>query len=150
VQNAHENDPVARHFTHVLFLSSMACESILVVEDDQDIRESIAEFLSMENYHVITASNGRDALDKLQSIRKPCLILLDLMMPVMSGQEFLKVRTDNVAIAAVPVVIVSAIADHSNVPKELVKGFVKKPINLDLLLKLVKTYCGEMQPPSEA
>src|SRR4051812_25195654 len=66
-------------------------KQVLVVEDDASIRELLTELLETESYHVITAQNGADALALFErKIVHPCLILLDLMMPVMDGPTFLK------------------------------------------------------------
>ncbi|XXF75298.1 response regulator [Myxococcaceae bacterium GXIMD 01537] len=71
--------------------------SILLVEDDPDIRESVAEILTMEGYSVAQAVNGQDGLNVLARISVPGLIFLDLMMPVMTGPEFLtRLRADPV------------------------------------------------------
>src|SRR5262245_22552685 len=82
--------------------------SILVVEDDADTRESLRAVLEVARYDVRTASNGREALEVLARIEAPGLILLDLMMPVMSGFEFLAARREDAALERIPVVIVSA------------------------------------------
>src|SRR4051812_5222654 len=109
----------------------------MVVEDDGDIRESMQSVLETEGYHVSTASNGREALDRLKAARQaPALILLDLMMPIMDGWEFLKEREKEKTIQKIPVVVVSALSngvvrnDHSTV------GFLRKPIELESLLNL--------------
>lgn len=115
------------------------CKSILVVDDDRGIREAMELALQMEGYHVETAANGEEALRRLKTIERPCLILLDLMMPIMSGFEFLSMRQKDVLIAPIPVVIISAFPNEAQ--KVQAQGFVKKPVNLDLLLALVKQYC---------
>jgi CheY-like chemotaxis protein len=117
---------------------------ILVVEDDMDTRESLRDLLDIAGYDVSMASNGKEALERLTSI-EPCLILLDLMMPIMSGPEFLDVRCENDRIARIPVVIVSAW------PKEAerattVQGFIKKPIDLDTLTSVINEYCSSESP----
>ena len=114
--------------------------SILVVEDDPDIRETLRDVLEIEGYEVTTAEHGKDALDKLARMARPCLVLLDLMMPVMSGAEFLAVLRKDEVLSTLPVVVVSAW------PKEAAKvrdaqGFVKKPVDLDALLRLMGQYC---------
>ena len=116
------------------------CSSILVVEDDPSIREGIVGLLEVEGYRVYAAENGKKALDLLQRIETPCLILLDLMMPVMDGWQFTALKNKDIRIAPIPVIVVSAIADSASI--EGSKGHIKKPINVDLLLRLVKAYCG--------
>jgi CheY-like chemotaxis protein len=121
--------------------SEAACRSILVIEDDDDIRELMLAVLGDEGYTTTGASNGREGLDVLARSGRPCLILLDLMMPVMSGSEFLaRLRSDE-ALARTPVVIVSA---WSGEEEDLapVEGVVPKPVDLGALLALVERHCG--------
>jgi CheY-like chemotaxis protein len=101
----------------------------------------VQELLESEGYHVRAFANGREALDGLVNCEKPCLILLDLMMPVMNGQEFLDARkTAGDLMMAIPVVIVSAYADISR-STEGVVGYIKKPVDVDLLLRMVGQQC---------
>lgn len=120
-------------------LSAEASKNILVVEDDQSIREAMQLYLEMEGYQVQTAADGRQALDLLGNKLAPCLILLDLMMPIMDGYEFLKARKENTSISSIPVVVVSAFLD--NAIDVDAQGFVSKPIDFDVLLKYIRQYC---------
>src|SRR5258707_15538086 len=81
---------------------------ILVVEDDAMTRESIVDLLGEAGYSVTEATNGAEALEKLRQGPAPCVILLDLMMPVMSGQEFRREQLTDPALAAIPGIVVSA------------------------------------------
>lgn len=119
----------------------MTCNTILVVEDDADIRDMIVLALEAEGYQVTSAVNGKDGLNLLPSLARPCLVLLDLMMPVMNGWEFLQAKRQSDILAVIPVVIVSAFAEQAQ-REENVLGVLKKPIDLDALLKFVKQYCG--------
>ena len=111
---------------------------VLVVEDDDDIRECLADVLSEEGYTVETAENGREALQLLRRFR-PCVILLDLMMPVMDGWELLgELRSDG-DWATLPVVVVSA-ANETKAP-EGVRQYLRKPVPINILLHAVKSYC---------
>jgi CheY-like chemotaxis protein len=104
---------------------------ILIIEDDNDIRESLADFLEYEGYTIVGAKNGKEGLEYLlnKDSDLPSLILLDLMMPVMDGKTFLKkLRSDHPHIQ-VPIVILSAILDPS-VGKQ-VDAYMRKPVNLD-------------------
>jgi CheY-like chemotaxis protein len=113
--------------------------TILVVEDDAEIRSSLKDVLEYEGYSVATATNGLDALARLGEIGRPSLILLDLMMPVMSGREFLVELRQSEAMSDVSVVVVSAWPDAAReVP---VQGVVAKPMDLDRLLGVVAQYC---------
>lgn len=115
------------------------CESILVVEDDQGIRDVLRFSLESEGYKVFTAENGKVALDVLSQISKPCLVLLDLMMPIMNGWDFVDALDKDVTLAAIPVVIVSAFSEQTRIIKS--QGFVKKPVDLDTLFQVVKEWC---------
>jgi CheY-like chemotaxis protein len=114
--------------------------TILVVEDDPDIRESLRIVLEGEGYQVDAAANGREALDRLGHER-PCLILLDLMMPVMSGTELLTVLRGRDSLKTIPVVVVSAYG-HLAQATQGVEGFMTKPVALDDLLGVVTRFCG--------
>lgn len=118
-----------------------AAKHILIVEDDQGIRESIQDYLELEGYQTHAAQNGREGLEVLKSLKEPCLILLDLMMPVMNGWEFLEAKKANSAIADLPVIVVSAIGDETPKPTGI-QDFIRKPIDLNRLFVAVRTYCG--------
>jgi CheY-like chemotaxis protein len=87
-----------------------ACR-VLLVEDDPATRTSLALILRLAGHAVDTARDGAEALDRLLGGAPPCLIFLDLTMPVMDGWEFLRRRGENAALAGIPVVVVSALAD---------------------------------------
>ena len=116
------------------------CDTVLVVEDEEGIRESLKLLLEVEGYKVLTAANGKFALEILNKMERPCLILLDLMMPVMNGWEFSKAIKANHILAPIPIVLVTAFADEVGVLKNL--PIVKKPVDHDLLMVLVKKYCS--------
>ena len=123
----------------------MACTDVIVIEDDMDIRESVREILEWEGYHVRVFANGKDALEGLSNGAAPCIILLDLMMPVMNGLEFLEARKrKGNEIMKIPVVIVSAFSDMTK-NAEGVVGYIKKPIDIDLLLHWVGQNCKRKQ-----
>ena len=117
--------------------------TILVVEDDPDITESLCDVLRSEGYAVATASNGKEGLDRLREIDRPSLILLDLMMPVMSGGEFLAALRQIDALASIPVVIVSAWTKESAQVRAQSQGFVRKPISIDALLDATQRLCAQ-------
>lgn len=116
--------------------------NILVVEDNDDVREMMAVTLELEGHEVATAVNGRDALNKLHSGEKPCLILLDLMMPVMNGWEFRRAleRDPDPTLRNVPVVVVSAATREMAKNTEAV-AYLPKPLDMDRLLDVVCDYC---------
>jgi CheY-like chemotaxis protein len=116
-------------------------KSVLVIEDDHDIRETFRQLLELEGYPVITAANGKEGLEKLRRLPPPALILLDLMMPVMNGWEFLTAQRADESIAKIPVVVVTAVGGNG---RDTLKtaGYLKKPVELQSLLDAVKEYCG--------
>jgi CheY-like chemotaxis protein len=124
------------------------CRSILVVEDDQDIRESLTEVLQVEGYDVEGAINGREALEKLRRKPKPCLILLDLMMDEMNGWEFLEAqRKEGGTIATIPVVVITAAGESKIQTLEgRTQAVMKKPIDLEALLDWITRFCGPPEP----
>ncbi|HET6436424.1 MAG TPA: response regulator [Anaeromyxobacter sp.] len=107
---------------------------VLLVEDDADIRELMALVLSDEGYAVSTAENGLRGLE-LARERQPALIVLDLMMPVMSGWEFRAHQRADPSLAGVPVIVVSAAAPGSE-PLE-VAAYISKPFDFDVLVRTV-------------
>ena len=115
---------------------------IVVVDDDRDIRETLAEILTDEGYEVHTARNGAEGLEVVARVR-PCLVLLDLFMPVMDGAEFRRRQQGDPAIAEVPVVVISAAAGLERKVESLaLAGWLEKPIHIDALFAIVGRYCG--------
>lgn len=119
-------------------------KSILIVEDDDSIRETLQEILEVEGYRVETAIDGQEALDRLRRLPLPSLILLDLMLPNVNGWQVIeKLRLDiDAPQAGVPIVITSAAGDMAAMTAKKVDGYLKKPIQLDSLLKVAEKYCG--------
>jgi CheY-like chemotaxis protein len=114
-------------------------KTILVIEDDHDTRVSLRRMLEAEGYFVFSATNGRQGLETLQRIKPPCLILLDVVMPLMNGEEFMRAVDTDLALHIIPVVLVSAFPDQAK--KLVAKAFVQKPIDLKALLATVEKYC---------
>lgn len=127
----------------VLYLLGMEKRraTVVVIEDDDAIRESMQDLLVMEGYSVMGFSNGKEAMDGLTSLTEPCLILLDWMMPIMDGAEFLEARKNLNGIArTAPVIVVSAVAGKiAEAPTAT--GFLRKPLDLDVLLDIVQRHC---------
>ena len=110
---------------------------ILLVDDDIDIREALAEVLEDEGFRVQTAANGLEALQLLRGSAPPKIILLDLMMPVMDGYQFLEEQRKDASLAAIPVAIITAGAglDRSRLGDAIL---VPKPIKLPQLLSVLE------------
>ncbi|MBC7385388.1 MAG: response regulator [Cryobacterium sp.] len=123
----------------------MKCKTLLIAEDNTDIRESIAYILEAEGYDVRSATNGKEALELLKLQDKPTLVLLDLMMPVMTGWEFLERTQADLDIPEHRVVILSAVARQKTpegfLPVETAAQLTK-PVDLNHLLRTVRTFCG--------
>ena len=111
---------------------------ILVVDDDLDHRMVVRDILEDEGgYRVETASDGREALDRLEAGPPPDLILLDLGMPVMDGPAFLWELRAHPTLAAIPVVAMSGIGDVVRASGPVCAGYLTKPVALSLLLETV-------------
>jgi len=115
---------------------------VLIVEDDRDTREMLEHFLELEGFAVRTAANGEAALATLRSGDRPCVILLDLMMPVMNGWQFRAAQTQDPAFAAIPVVVVTAAGSRTEIPTIAADGWLPKPVDLERLLETVRPFCG--------
>ena len=114
-------------------------DRILVVEDDDDIREVVEEVLASEGYRVDVAKDGIDALGKLAGEARPPLILLDMMMPRMDGETFLRALRARPALADAPVVVISGNATVRERASALnAAACLVKPFELDELLGLVR------------
>jgi len=116
---------------------------VLIVEDDMDLRQALTQILADEGYQVDGAEHGLSALEQLRDGRRPCLILLDLMMPVMNGWQFRDEQRQDPSLAAIPVVVISAGANLSEQIGPLgIQDYIRKPIQLGQLLATVQRYCS--------
>jgi CheY-like chemotaxis protein len=114
--------------------------TVLVVEDEEDLREMMRDALELNGYSVVTAEEGGDALKKLAQIEHVCLVLLDLLMPGMNGWDFFAELRQRPAFAAIPVVV------HSSAPDQAPAGVtrvLKKPMGLERLLGVVHEFCAK-------
>jgi len=118
----------------------MSCKSVLVIEDDQAIRRTMKDVLEIQGFKVFLAADGKEGADQLASIApEPCVILLDLMMPVMNGWQFLDFQRNNPKFKDIPVVICSAYAESAKAVNP--SAFVPKPVQFSALLGAVKAFC---------
>ncbi len=118
-------------------------QPILIVEDDVDTREALQFFLETYGYSVVLAGDGADGLAKLHAGLRPCLILLDLLMPKTNGFQFRVEQAKHPELSHIPVVVYSGNPDACR--DEAVLGAVAhlhKPIEVDRLLEVVQTYCA--------
>lgn len=122
--------------------------NILVVEDDQDIRDMLLILLSTEGFHAVAAEDGLEALHLLRTVRRrapevPCLVLLDLKMPRLGGGEFRRAQLEDPTVASVPVAVMSGAADAEQRARALgAVATVTKPIDCDRLMRVVRRFCA--------
>lgn len=113
---------------------------VMVVENDGDVREIVAEVLSMRGVRALLAEHGAAALEQLSRGARPRVILLDLTMPVMDGWTFLDVKERTPDIAGIPVVVMSALPTDAMERDRRWSGVMQKPVSLDQLLATVERY----------
>jgi CheY-like chemotaxis protein len=121
--------------------------NVLIVDDDRATRELLRTILSTEGFHTIAAEDGLEALHVLRTVRRrapdvPCLVLLDLAMPRLGGAEFRRAQLGDQIVANVPVAVMSGASDLEQRARMMgAVATVAKPIDGDLLLKVVRRYC---------
>jgi CheY-like chemotaxis protein len=122
--------------------------TVLVVEDDFDLCDALVPILEYEGHRVVSAANGREALDRLQTMPRPSVILLDLMMPVMDGEQFRAEQLRDPSLASIPVVVLSA---HAQAEERAARigavACLRKPLDIDVLLDQVRR---SSEPPLSA
>lgn len=114
--------------------------TLLVIEDEETIREMLKLALEFQGYTVHTAANGEEGLDALRRIPRPCVILLDLMMPIMNGWEFINAVKQDTTLKGIPIVVVTAFAERGETVKT--EQIINKPVNLEVLFEVVGRYCS--------
>jgi CheY-like chemotaxis protein len=123
--------------------------SVLIVEDDPDTREMLTTLLSSEGFYAVAAEDGLEALHLLRTVRRrsptaPCLVLLDLRMPRLGGNEFRRAQLSDPIVANVPIAIISGAADAEEHARLLgAVATLTKPIDIDALLEVVRKHCSE-------
>jgi CheY-like chemotaxis protein len=115
--------------------------TVLIVEDEADAREALSEILEIEGFEVATASHGAEAWQYLQDSPPPCLIILDMMMPVMDGRQFRALQLQDPWLAKIPVVVISAFSSSSIADLHPL-AVIRKPLDVDTLLQVVEANCS--------
>lgn len=117
--------------------------SILIVEDDDEIRDLLAEMLADTGFIVTTARNGREGLEQLRSGPRPDVVLLDLMMPVMDGWQLRAEMLADPELAKIPVIIVSGAADMQDDGTSLAASrILTKPVKWPVLLESIRVHAS--------
>ena len=118
---------------------------VLVVEDDLEQRETLCAMLDVEGFGHAEAANGREALDYLNESRTPCLVLLDVEMPVMNGLEFREEQLADARLSRTPVVVVTA--NDEGLAKRFpgVHGFLWKPLKFEKLVAILDRSCARKE-----
>jgi CheY-like chemotaxis protein len=124
-------------------MTDLRKKSILVVEDEDDVRESLAAILESEGYSVLEAAHGGEALERLRAADDDVgLILLDMFMPTMNGWAFRDAQVRDPALAAIPVIVITADATAARSARSLgVVEAMTKPLDFDRLLALIGRHC---------
>jgi CheY-like chemotaxis protein len=130
--------------------AALGVGTVLIVEDDPDTRDMLASLLALERFHAVGAEDGLEALHLLRTVRHrapaaPCLVLLDLQMPRLGGNEFRRAQLKDPTVADVPVAVMSGADDLDQRAKAIgAVAALTKPIDVDALLDVVKRYCGHV------
>jgi two-component system, chemotaxis family, chemotaxis protein CheY len=117
--------------------------SVLVVDDDQEVRETLVDALSDEGYHVLSAANGREALTKQPGLPRPFAVVLDIIMPVMNGREFYDAMRSDPRFLTIPVLV--STSDPTRAPTGV--SILRKPIDLHQLISVVGSFFMAGGPP---
>jgi len=116
--------------------------TVLVVDDDFDIRDSLHDVLCDEGFGVQLAADGLEALAILSRDPRPCVILLDWMMPRCDGRAFLAAREKDPGLAGIPVIVLSALSGlDDEARKHAVADYLTKPVDLDVLIDSIVRHC---------
>jgi CheY-like chemotaxis protein len=117
-------------------------EHILIVEDDKDLRDSLRDALELEGYVAVCVENGQAALAYLATGARPCVILLDLMMPVMDGWAFRQELLKDEELAAIPVVVMTA-ATPARAAVIAAEAVIYKPLHMGRVVDVVQEHCPD-------
>ncbi len=122
-------------------MTNIDSDLVLVVEDDADTAEALSELLGLRGYHPVVSRNGQEALDRLRGGDRPCLILLDIMMPVKNGWDVRDEMLADRELASIPVVVVTADMGAMARATSLRLPLLPKPIDPAKLFAAVEHYC---------
>ena len=120
---------------------------VLIVDDDSRIRALMARLLETSGYTALEAANGKEALVHMRRTR-PCVVLLDLQMPIMDGWEFRRQQLADPELAGVPVICVTGFYDSSDIFRGTGVTCFTKPVQLSVLLKAIRDRCRSGERPA--
>jgi CheY-like chemotaxis protein len=125
--------------------------TVLVIDDDAEVRDLLSVALTADGYHVDAVGNGREALHHLRSHAETCIIVLDLMLPIMDGPQFRAAQLRDRSLAWIPVVVMSGAADGRRQAGDIgARGFVRKPLDLDEVRRALRHIgCCRTRPRHE-
>jgi CheY-like chemotaxis protein len=124
---------------------------VLIVEDDEDVRELLRVALRAEGYRVACVANGREALNHLRSHADTCMILLDLMLPVMDATDFRTAQLQDRSLAWIPVILMTGAEDSERRGRELnVRWLVRKPLDVDKVKQALASVACRLARPRRA
>jgi CheY-like chemotaxis protein len=109
----------------------------MVVDDDEDVRDALCEIIQGHGYDAVSAPNGKEALELLRTRERPCFVLLDLIMPVMDGWQFLDAVALDTELATIPISISTSAPERAPAGRPV----FAKPINIAALLEYIDRYC---------
>ena len=125
--------------------------TVLVIDDDAEVRDLLSVALTADGYRVDAVGNGREALHHLRSHAETCIIVLDLMLPIMDGPQFRAAQLRDRSLAWIPVVVMSAAADGRRQAGDIgARGFARKPLDLDEVRRALRHIgCCRTRPRDE-
>lgn len=119
----------------------MTCKNVLLIDDDAAILQMMHDVLEIEGYQISVARNGAEAIEILRRASPlPCVILLDLMMPVLNGWEFLDFQRNDPKFKDIPLVICSAYQESAKAINPA--AYLKKPLHYQPLVETIKKFCS--------
>jgi CheY-like chemotaxis protein len=122
-------------------MPSSAEHTLVLVEDDPEARNSLAQILELEGFSVMSFANGAEALEYLTQRPPPCLVLMDIQMPLMDGAQLRAAMLRDRRLAAVPVFVITAVESSVAAARIPTQRVFRKPLDLDNLLRALQQYC---------
>lgn len=120
-------------------------QQILLVDDDSTVTAALASYLAFEGFLCLTANSGQEALQTLNACsHPPAVVLLDLIMPVIGGNELIRILQQTPAWCSIPVIVITGMDKQQVSSLEHVKHVIHKPVDLDKLVSILRKYCSRV------